>query len=137
MQFSSRFSIATHVLLAIYTFDGQYKCTSRFLAESVNVNPVIIRNILSKLQKEGLIYVASGIGGAKLAKDPKEISLLDIFHAVEEKEDLFRFHEHPNPDCPVGKNIHKVLDPRNDHEKKAMEASLASTTLSQLIKELP
>ena len=48
MPFSSRTTIATHVLLAIVTFKGQAKTTSSFLAGSVNVNPVIIRNILGQ-----------------------------------------------------------------------------------------
>ena len=57
MQFSSRLPIAVHVLLCIHTFDGAEKLTSDFLAGSVNVNPVIIRNTLGKLKAAGLVTV--------------------------------------------------------------------------------
>ena len=82
MQFSSRLPIAVHVLLCIHTFDGTKKMTSDFLAGSVNVNPVIIRNTLGKLKAAGLVTVDAGIGGAHLAKEPKDITMFDVFRAV-------------------------------------------------------
>ena len=53
MQFSSRLPIAVHILLAIVEFEGKEKTTSTFLAGSVNVNPVIIRNTLGQLKAAG------------------------------------------------------------------------------------
>lgn len=108
MQFSSRLPVAVHILLAIFEFEGKEKTTSTFLAGSVNVNPVIIRNTLGQLKAAGLVTVKAGEGGAFLAKKPKEITLLDIFDAVEKDESLFHFHENPNPECPVGKTVHAV-----------------------------
>lgn len=110
MQFSSRLPIAVHILLAIVEFEGKEKTTSTFLAGSVNVNPVIIRNTLGQLKAAGLVTVKAGEGGASLAKEPKDITLMDVFDAVEKEEALFHFHENPNPECPVGKNVHTVLD---------------------------
>ena len=136
MQFSSRLPIAVHVLLCIRTFDGQEKLTSDFLAGSVNVNPVMIRNTLGKLKAAGLVKVDAGIGGAHLTKEPKDISLLDVFLAVEEEEALFRFHENPNPACPVGRNVHGVLDGKLDAADDAMRAQLASVSLQALIEDL-
>ena len=105
MQFSSRLPIAVHILLCIEHFQGQYKTTSEFLAGSVNVNPVIIRRTLGQLKKAGLVEVEAGVGGARLAKAPEDITLLEVFSAVEgADEELFRFHEHPNPECPVGES---------------------------------
>ena len=135
MQFSSRLPIAVHVLLCIHTFDGTEKLTSDFLAGSVNVNPVIIRNTLGKLKAAGLVTVDAGIGGAHLNKEPKDISLLDIFLAVEEEEALFRFHANPNPACPVGRNIHKILDGHLQDAQRALEQELAKTTLADIQQE--
>ena len=137
MQFSSRFPIAVHTLLVIEVFKDQYKVTSDFIAGSVGVNPVIIRNILGQLKTVGLVEVAAGRGGATLTKLPKDITLLDVFRAVEDDEDLFHFHEHPNPNCPVGKNIHYILDSRLDEIKKTAEQELYSTTLQSLLDSLP
>ena len=57
MQISSRFTIAIHMLTCMETFKEEYKITSDFLASSINVNPVIIRRILSQLKEAGLIEV--------------------------------------------------------------------------------
>ena len=136
MHFSSRLPIAVHVLLCIHTFDGHEKLTSDFLAGSVNVNPVIIRGMLGRLKAAGLVTVDAGVGGAHLAKDPKDISLLDVFLAVEEEEALFRFHENPNPACPVGRNVHAVLDGQLAAVQESMQAKLSAVTLQDLIRDL-
>ena len=68
MQISSRFTMATHILVVIALECKNEKITSDLLAGSVGVNPVIIRKTLSQLKKAGLITVARGTGGAELAK---------------------------------------------------------------------
>lgn len=137
MQFSSRLSIATHILLVIEVFKNQQKITSEFIAGSVGVNPVIIRNILGQLKSAGLVEIAAGVGGANLTKSPDQITLLDIFHAVEADESLFRLHENPNPNCLVGKNIHGILEGKLDKVKKTAESELNSISLQSLLDSLP
>ena len=83
MQISSRFTIAVHILTCINTFEDDYKITSDFLASSVNVNPVIIRKTLSQLKAYKLVNVQRGSGGTSIAKSLEEISLLDIYNAVD------------------------------------------------------
>ena len=133
MQFSVRLPVATHVLLCIGQFQGEYKTTSTFLAGSVNVHPVIIRKVLGQLRTAGLVEVAAGIGGAKLTRSPKDITLLDVFRAVEEDENLFHFQENPNPNCPVGRNIHRVLGTRLERIRQHMLEDLAGITLAELL----
>lgn len=136
MQFSSRLPVAVHILLAIAVFDGKEKTTSEFLAGSVNVNPVVIRRTLGQLKSAGLVQVKAGEGGAFLAKAPQEITLLDVFQAVEEEQALFHFHDNPNPDCPVGRNVHAVLDQRLEDVQAAMKSQLAATTLQMLLDDV-
>ena len=136
MQFSSRLPVAVHILLAIVEFEGKEKTTSTFLAGSVNVNPVIIRNTLGQLKTTELVTVKAGEGGASLAKDPKDITLMDVFNAVEKEEMLFHFHENPNPECPVGKNVHAVLDRRLFSIQEAMQKQMGSITLQDLIDDM-
>ena len=136
MQFSSRLPIAVHILLAIVEFEGKEKTTSTFLAGSVNVNPVIIRNTLGQLKTAGLVTVKAGEGGASLAKKPGDVTLLDIFDAVEKEEVLFHFHENPNPECPVGRNVHAVLDKRLLSIQEAMREKMESITLQDLIDDM-
>ncbi|WP_323090265.1 Rrf2 family transcriptional regulator [Allobaculum sp. JKK-2023] len=134
MQISSRFTIAVHICACLHAFEGKYRLTSDFLASSVNVNPVIIRNILAQLKVARIVSVARGSGGACLICNPETTTLLDVYRAIDpiENNQLFHFHENPNPDCPVGRSIHEVLDAHLISAQKAMEEDLAKNTLADL-----
>ena len=134
MQISSRFTIALHIFAAVETFKDEHKITSDFLAGSINTNPVIIRKILSQLKAAGLISVARGTGGVEVARPLEDISFLDVYRAIEPLEDgdLFRFHANPNPDCPVGRNVHALLDEKLDSIQTAMETEMQKYTLADI-----
>lgn len=135
MQISSRFTIAIHILICIETFKDDKKVTSDFLASSVNVNPVVIRRLLQQLKSAGIVNVVRGSGGTEAARPIDKITLLDIYHAVECVEDgkLFHFHENPNKLCPVGRNIHNILDVRLDAIQEAMEKEMKSVTIADIM----
>ena len=137
MQISSRFTIAVHIFACIDTFEKGHKITSDFLADSINVNPVIIRKLLSQLKNAGLIQVKRGSGGASFARPLEDITLLDIYRAVDcvEKGELFHFHENPNQQCQVGRNIHNILDDKLDRIQDAMEREMASITMADVIED--
>ena len=137
MQISSRFTIAVHIFACIDTFETQYKMTSEFLASSIQVNPVVIRKILSQLKAGGLITVQRGSGGASMAKPLEQITFLDIYRAVEciGHGELFHFHENPNSQCPVGRNIHNILDGKLVQIQNALENELKKITLADVIKD--
>ena len=137
MKITSRFTVAVHTLLAIYVLGKEYKMTSDLIASSVNVNPVVIRRTLSSLKVAGIIDVKAGSGGAVPVKDAGDITLYDIYTAVDCVDgNLFNFHENPNPECPVGKNIHAVLDTHLADAQTALENELKSVTLADLMKRL-
>ena len=137
MQISSRFTIAVHIFACIDTFGNDQQITSDFLSTSINVNPVIIRKILSSLKKSHLLNVQRGTGGTTIAKPLDQITLFDIYQSVEcvENGELFHFHENPNNNCPVGKNIHNILDNKLMRVQKAMEDELSSITLKDVIED--
>ncbi|MGR3208054.1 Rrf2 family transcriptional regulator [Bacillus glycinifermentans] len=110
MKISSRFTIAVHMLSLLHVRSDPL--TSEQIADSVNTNPVIIRQISRLLKKAGLIEVKRGSGGAHLRKDADAVSLYDVYKAVEVvgEGELFHTHENPNPDCWVGANINQVLE---------------------------
>lgn len=138
MQISSRFTVALHIFTCVDTFKNKYKITSDFLASSINTNPVIIRKILTQLKKSGLITVARGTGGIEPTRPLKEITFYDVYEAIDpiENGDLFNFHESPNPQCPVGKNIHTLLDRKLKSIQSAMENEMKKYTLDNLRDEM-
>jgi len=119
-------------------FGGDYKITSDFLASSINVNPVIIRKILSQLRNAGLIEVARGTGGATASRPIDQITFYDVYLAVDllEEGELFHFHENPNIQCPVGKNIHTALDNKLMSIQEAMENEMKKYTIADVANDI-
>ncbi len=138
MRVSIRFTAAVHTLLCIARFSDETKVTSDFIADSTGVNAVIIRKTLRQLQDAGLVRTVVGMGGSYLEKAPKNITLLDVYKAInpDESKSIFDFHPNPSKKCPVGKNIHKVLDPCLDAAEAAMEKELNKKKLSDLLNQL-
>ena len=135
MQITSKFTVAVHILTCIDIFGGQMRVTSDFLSGSTGVNAVIVRGVLGQLRAAGIVETRQGSGGAHLAKALDEVTLYDIYKAVDcvDDEGLFHFHENPNADCPVGRNIHKAMDGRLQAAQAALENELKSTTLAQVV----
>ena len=135
MQITSKFTVAVQILTCIDIFGGQMRVTSDFLSGSTGVNAVIVRNVLGQLRNAGIVETRQGSGGAHLAKALDEITLYDIYKAVDCVDDdgLFHFHENPNADCPVGRNIHKSMDDRLQTAQSALENELKKTTLAEIV----
>ena len=123
MQMTSKFTIAIHMIVAIDYFQNSEIVTSSFLAGSVGVNPVIVRNVMGDLKNAGILEISRGKSGMELAREPENITFYDVYKAVDcvGGEGLFHFHEQPNADCPVGRNIHKALDDELTEIQRAME----------------
>ena len=134
MQITSRFTIAVHIITAIDYFKDSEKVTSNFLAGSVGSNPVIVRNVMGNLKEAGIIDISQGKSGITLAKKPDEITFYDVYKAVDcvNDEGLFHFHENPNPDCPVGRNIHKALDEELFSIQNTMEDQMRRITVADV-----
>ena len=133
VQISSRFTIAVHILTCIDYFAEEHIITSEFLASSVGVNPVIIRQVILQLKAAGLVDVIRGKTGITLSRRLEDITLYDVYEAVESvKGKLFRFHENPNPKCPVGKNIHSALDGKLDEIQDTLESKMKSVTMRDI-----
>ncbi|QTU83285.1 Rrf2 family transcriptional regulator [Carnobacteriaceae bacterium zg-C25] len=139
MQISNRFSIAIHVCVFIGLHQQKQKVTSAILAETVNVNPVVIRRILQQLKSADIIHVSRGVGGAQLAKEPECITLKDIYYAVEsngKSGQLFSIHSQNNKDCPFGQSIeHKLVDTFDDIQQ-TLDAKLETMTLALFSQEM-
>ncbi|MGG2095222.1 Rrf2 family transcriptional regulator [Bacillus sp. S13(2024)] len=137
MGISSRFTVAVH-MLTLLEIDKKSRCTSEWIAGSVNTNPVVIRRITGMLKKAGLVDVQAGKGGTSLARDLDKVTLLDVYKAVEVVEEghLFSFHDNPNVECPVGANIQTVLEIILLQAQDAMENVLANVKVKQLVTNL-
>ncbi|SDW07189.1 Rrf2 family transcriptional regulator [Paenibacillus sp. CF384] len=137
MTISSRFSVGIHIL-SLLEINKAGINSSEMIASSVNTNPVVIRKIMGKLKKAGLVTVNPGIAGAKLSRSLAEISLLDVYKAVEVVQDneLFSIHENPNPDCLVGKHLQEAIEPIFAMAQLALEKVLQGITIEDVVESL-
>lgn len=138
MQITSRFTIAIHILTAIDYFIDTEKVTSNFLAGSIGANPVIVRNVMGCLKEKGMIEISQGKSGISLAKSLEDITFYDVYKAVDfaDEQGIFHFHEKPNPNCPVGSNIHKALDGKLMQVQDAMEAEMKTITVADVASDI-
>ncbi len=137
MKVASRFAIGVHIL-SLIGINPESENTSEWLAGSIGVNPVIVRNVTGMLRRAGLVTTRQGIAGVHLAKPLGSITLRDVYQAVHAVEDgaLFGIHENPNPNCLVGANIQATLESTFIEAQQAMESRLAQTTMTQVVNDL-
>jgi DNA-binding IscR family transcriptional regulator len=137
MSISSRFAVGIHIL-ALIEINKSGISTSEFLAGSVNTNPAVIRKIMGMLKNAGLVKVRPGIAGAELAKALSDITLLDVYKAVDvvKEKELFSVHENPNPDCPVGRNIQATIGQHLSIAQTALEKVLGNVTIEDVVKDI-
>ncbi|QHA35044.1 Rrf2 family transcriptional regulator [Rossellomorea marisflavi] len=130
---NTRLSVAIHIL-SLVAMDP--KQSSDQIAQSVTTNPVVIRRLSGDLKKAGLLTSQAGVPGFNLTRDPKDITLLDIYKAVNMEKELFSIHDKPNPKCPVGKRIQGTLDETFKSVQAAMENELNEQTLKDIMNHL-
>lgn len=134
-MYSTKYAVSIHILSLIALKRGE-SITSDYIASSINTNSALVRRLMSDLKKAGLIQTQTKIGVTKLLKNPKEISLLEIFKAVENKHDLFAIHSNTNEKCPVGAKIVGVLENVNGKIQLDFEKMLESVHLSDILEGL-
>ncbi len=135
MHISTKCSVAIHCLVFIHEYGEKTKVTSELLSRSTGVNAVTIRNLLSALKKDGILSIRSGTGGATLLCPPGEITLYRICKAIEPDflSKLIGVHPQPSPLCPVGRNIHHVLECSYQKVRNDLCSSLKRITLEDLL----
>lgn len=134
MKYSVKLSHAVHILVFIYTSEGE-PVSSDKIAESIHTNPGCVRQIMSALRKAELIKSVVGHPKPELAKKPEDISLLDVYKAVEGDKPLLHLDTHTNPECGVGVNIQLALQSFYDKVQRDAEESMAGITLKDIIEE--
>jgi Rrf2 family protein len=133
---NSRLAVAVHILVLIARGEGR-PVSSEEIARSVRTNPSLVRRLLVRLARAGLTVGIQGArGGALLARSPEDISLADVYRAVDGGE-IFAAPGHPpHPGCLVGRNISPVLEIRLAAARDAVEMELRRTTIADAVWEV-
>ena len=136
MATNTQFSIAVHLMLALGLNCGK-EVTSAQMAMSVNTSPSFIRRILAKLSKANLVTTTTGKSGfTTLAKPADEISLLEIYKAVDAPK-TFAIHDYPSQNyCQVSCNIESVMQKVLNKAQNSFETTLGETSLAEVIADI-
>lgn len=133
-MYSTKLSVSIHIL-SVIALMGEKPVTSEYIASSINTNPALVRRLMSRLKRAKFIETSTKLGVMGLAKEAKDITLLDIFFAVEDQTDLFSIHGNTNQNCPIGAKIENTLKDVYDDIQNATKQKLAAVTLADIIKE--
>ena len=131
---NTRFAVATHILAYLAHSPGQ-PVSSEVLAGSAGTHPVVVRRLLGSLRTAGLVRSQRGAGGGTLlARPPADISLLDVYRAMQQAEaDLFQVGSiTPNHACDLGRVMQQTLEELFGPATDAMCAALAAVSVARL-----
>lgn len=134
MKYSVRLSDAVHLMIYIEVVRDS-ELTSAAIAGSIRTNPAYIRQLMMKLKKAGLLQSVHGHADPKLTRKPEEISLLDVYKAVEGDKPLLHLDADINPDCDVGINIQFALKGYYEQIQKNIEKEMEQIRLSDVMKD--
>ncbi|CCV63938.1 Transcriptional regulator Rrf2 family protein [Alteracholeplasma palmae J233] len=134
MKFNQQYGVALHIL-SYMDLNKDKEHTSISLSESVNTNPVVIRRILSKLAKAGLVLTKRGVSGITLLKEGNEITLLEVYCAIEPNS-VFNLHPNPNRFCPIGAKMNDAIDEVLVNATNSLEQSLKQYYVSDISKKV-
>ena len=133
MKRNSRLSLALHTLGHMALEKGEPR-TSAHIAAHAGTNPVVVRRVLGRLREAGLLISEKGhAGGWKLAKSPTEISLADVYLALDEKliaTDSGDEAAHCSLENALRNQVSGVMD---DIERTLIER-LSRTTIAEVCK---
>ncbi|MGP7815790.1 RrF2 family transcriptional regulator [Niallia sp. 01092] len=130
MSYSIAFSQATEIILyiSIKSEEEQSKYLSiQSISEKLNMPIPSVKRLVGLLKNEGLITSKTGIsGGLMLMKKTQNITLFDIFKAIEGSKAMFKFYqgfdvskfEHAQQ---VEKQLNQVSDLLNEAEQAMLE----------------
>ncbi|MEM7375610.1 MAG: Rrf2 family transcriptional regulator, partial [Bacteroidota bacterium] len=95
-------------------------------------NPVVVRRVLGQLRKAGLLHSQKGhAGGWRLARDPKNISLADIYLVLDERL-VARGEQKGSSQCSVELSLQaRIAGLLQEIEKNLLER-LQETSIAEL-----
>lgn len=131
MKYSTRLSDALHILVFVALYDGSV--SSAQIAESVHTHPSFVRQIVSKLKAAGIVTGMRGKPCTTLARPKEDISMLDVYMAVEGDKSLLHLDIHTNPECGVGVNIQYAIGEYYEDIQRAASEEMARISLADII----
>lgn len=131
MKRNSRLSLALHTL-GHMAGDPDRVRTSAAIAEHAGTNPVVVRRVLGRLREAGLLTSEKGhAGGWRLARKPGEITLADVYLALNERLVAGR-EDADTPECAVERALQERVAGVLEDIERSLVKRLTETSISEV-----
>jgi Rrf2 family protein len=132
-RINNQFSVGVHIMTALGDHHGE-QVTSVHLTVSVRAHESLVRSVLSKLVKAGLVTTSRGRNGySSLARPAKTISLLDIYKAVGAPP-VFSIHAYPREKtCRTSCTHKQAMTELLEDTQRVFERRLGQRMLSEMV----
>ncbi|MEL7061482.1 MAG: Rrf2 family transcriptional regulator [Acidobacteriota bacterium] len=129
---NSDLTVALHVMGCLTAFSGK-AVTSERLAQIYGTNPVVVRRVISKLNKAGLVQTRRGAGGGSvLARRPASINLRQVFEAVAGTDSPGLLRRHPGEESPVAGVLAGFINDLYSEAEEALLQRFESVTVEEM-----
>lgn len=132
---NTQLSDATHIMVYIALHDDKNLKSDR-IASSLNTDATLVRRIMGKLKKHGLLVSTRGVARPTIAHDVRQITLKDIYLAVTTKRNLLNVDTNTSDTCSVGTVIPKVMDHYYQEIQSSAEARMDKISLQDIIDDV-
>lgn len=130
--YSTKLSDTLHLIAFICLVDDE-PLSSAAIAKSIQMNPAYVRQLMPLLKKAGLLSNTQGQANPVLTRTPEEITLLDVYRAVEGEKPLLHLDTHTNSDCGVGINIQLVISDFYDEVQTVAAQKMKEITIQDIL----
>lgn len=132
MNKDTRLSDVLHVLLHMAQVDEPL--TSEVLAKSMGTNPAVFRRTMAGLREAGHVQSGKGHGGGwQLSRPLSQITLLDVYEALD-RPTLFAIgNRSERTDCMIQKNVNAALSGTMAQAEALFVERFGKITLDQLL----
>jgi Rrf2 family protein len=137
MSYSLSFSQALYILiyvgnkveLGLYDYIPTQK-----LSQELNIAPSTAGVILRQLNRAGIIETREGAnGGIRLAVQPEDVTVLDVFTAIEQQRPMFQINVHLNVQSEKSKKVQSAVVEVLENAEAAMKTSLRGVSIRALM----
>lgn len=131
MRGDSRMSRMLHVLIHL----GRHaeSMTSETIAKMLNTNPVVVRRTMAGLRVRGYVQSEKGHGGGwRLSKTLDEITLLDVYDALERPELFCLVASSDHAGCLVEIAVNEALEDARREAEALLLSRFSTIRLSDI-----
>ncbi|MEX0381571.1 Rrf2 family transcriptional regulator [Leuconostoc sp. MS02] len=135
MRLSYKLSDAIHILAYIEILK-QHDLSSKSIAASIGSNASVVRNLMLDLRSANLLTTHQGIAAPELAKSPDDISIYDVYCAINMTHNLLNIDPKTNPNCLVGGHIQDTLNQFYGDIETAAYEQMKKISLANVIQDI-